>query len=691
MENSLMLGERSDRQMQTDLLRNRLSHTGFFYKYRAAILSCILAAFTVAFYWLMLDFCYETNDDAYLSSIAYGYHGTYSSRLIYVNIALGRILAGLCAKLPGLPWYLIVEGGILGLSFLAIYYIILKTWDSIAAVFPLAAVVTCFGGYFFSYIQYTKTAGAAAIAGVLLLLYALNHGGNIFVWCIGFLLTIAGFCYRLPEFAAAAALLSGAGLYELVQLWKTRDLRRLRIFAASFAALLLVCAGLFAADRISYQKDPEWQEYIVYNDLRTELIDYGFPDYAENRSLYEELNISETDVAFFGQWNFDDPEIFNISSMQQLVDAKKNNAFSWKKLTDNSLLFLTELIDYDWFPGFAIIMAMVFLFGAKEKRWLIIYEAAGFALIELCLVSTGRYAIGRVDSPICLAAMCVLIVYCIDLEKLRQHIKGFALMLLVLSIVFTQSTVIVKRQREIVDKRREATTLYNIFWTVSTDKETMYLSKDWGIPVDLYTGLGGAPGLKSNTCYLGGWLTHSPIYLEKQRNYGITNPYRDMIDNESVCLLSGNIDDVMTYIHAHYDRNASAERVKRLWDGYTVYRIVTKPLDLAGRTVTAAPEETVFRVESGDPGTVSGVLYLPDTNSFAADIYLSAKDAQGRTTWFYTEQTLQSDGVPLMNGKFGQFRAELNGLTPGEYTLTAYLDTDGQLYAVEAGKIQIAQ
>ena len=48
----------------------------------------------------------------------------------------------------------------------------------------------------------------------------------------------------------------------------------------------------------------------------------GFPDYGENRDLYESLNITENDYNLYCTGNFADTELFTKDVIQTLVDAK---------------------------------------------------------------------------------------------------------------------------------------------------------------------------------------------------------------------------------------------------------------------------------------------------------------------------------------------------------------------------------
>ncbi|MFS6557052.1 hypothetical protein VPJ68_16580, partial [Parabacteroides distasonis] len=75
------------------------------------------------------------------------------------------------------------------------------------------------------------------------------------------------------------------------------------------------------ADRLAYRSEG-WQRYEEYNAARTELFDYGFPDYEKNRDEYEKLGIDENAYQMLRGWNHMDTEKFNVEVMKKLIALK---------------------------------------------------------------------------------------------------------------------------------------------------------------------------------------------------------------------------------------------------------------------------------------------------------------------------------------------------------------------------------
>ena len=102
--------------------------------------------------------------------------------------------------------------------------------------------------------------------------------------------------------------------------------------------------------------------------------------------------------------------------------------------------------------------------------------------------------------------------------------------------------------------------------TIGTDKDHVYLAKSGMVSeIVCYGPFDRMPeNLLDNIYWFGGWECRTPGIVDKMREHGIENPYRDMINNESVYLIDDQIDLTMAYIHEYYDENAEAVFIKTL-------------------------------------------------------------------------------------------------------------------------------
>ena len=113
--------------------------------------------------------------------------------------------------------------------------------------------------------------------------------------------------------------------------------------------------------------------------------------------------------------------------------------------------------------------------------------------------------------------------------------------------------------------------------TIGTDKEHTYLAKS-GMPSEIvcYGPFDRMPeNLPDNVYWFGGWECRTPGYTQEMETHGITNPYRDVINNDSIYLVDDNIDLTLKYIRQYYDSSAQAVFIKTIGN-VDVYQIRSK-------------------------------------------------------------------------------------------------------------------
>ena len=81
--------------------------------------------------------------------------------------------------------------------------------------------------------------------------------------------------------------------------------------------------------------------------------------------------------------------------------------------------------------------------------------------------------------------------------------------------------------------------------------------------------------LLDNVYWFGGWECRTPGYTQEMETHGITNPYRDVINNDSIYLVDDNIDLTLKYIRQYYDSSAQAVFIKTIGN-VDVYQIRSK-------------------------------------------------------------------------------------------------------------------
>lgn len=538
-------------------------------KYGKLLMALGLSFGVMLLFKLFFTAVYETNDDYIMGAISYGYYGSPQAGLIYIHPLLGEVYALLQRLIPGASWYYLGELTILGLAMAALYRMAMERDGCV----PVLAVLTLFyvGGLLFG-LQYTKIAGTASAAGILVLFWALREKKSWGTYLAGFLLALSGYCLRSNAFFMVLIPLAGVGAAELFRRLHSKELRRAFGFVGTFAVLFALCGGLILGEKQYYGED--WAHYRQFNALRTELMDYGFPDYDENRELYASLRISEADLELFKRWDFGDPEVFNVDSMQALVDAKPSNDFRPGNILRCGKSAVQGLMRYQ-IAGVLLLAVLLWLWTAD--KWGIalgLYTLAAMVGTETWLLLEGRGLRPRVDVPLMLAAAAILLLACPGRED-RRLPKGRMGMLLAAAMLLGQIPGWLTRNDAAVESWLSASQVQAAYRELSADCGTIYFFREEELPPNLLPGRQGGFGYYSNIASLGGWLTESPYVLERNATFGVENPYRDMVDAEHVRLVSNDPGPVLDYIREHYAPEAQAVQVGETCWGYKIWKVQT--------------------------------------------------------------------------------------------------------------------
>lgn len=524
---------------------------------------------------------FETNDDVAIALFVNGARGTYDAHLVYSNYLLGLVLSGLYQFSNQIPWYSLAQYVVLFLSFTSIFHVIVCRLKSVSATW-LAIIVT----WIFAYegyirIQYTKTAGIASAAGILVLLYAVEQKKTerSRIFCgLGYLLSCTGFMYREQQFLAELALMSGVGVFLLTEGMEKKSgeiIRRLRRGIMIFGVLAIAIVCLHMADRYAY-RSPQWQDYLEYNELRTELVDFGFPDYLENKAAYKELGINRTAFQLYRGWNYADTEKFTPEVMRSLIALKKQRAVDLQLLKGFFREVPGRLLQRISFCCLLLVLLYCLCCGRPAKSAVItrIYEILlGFALY-LVLYYSGRYLFNRVDVGLFLAVLLVLL-WTVPPEKNMVKAPIGCLFFGAVAVLSAISWKDSWRSKSAPALER----MYNarsILEEVASDTEHLYVVKAGTISVSTGYGVFDTMpyGIARNIFTLGGWQAFTAAYCDLMREYGLTNPYRNLSENDKLYLIDRDIKSTMKYIHKYYDKSAQAVLISE-YPSYNVYQITS--------------------------------------------------------------------------------------------------------------------
>lgn len=222
---------------------------------RKGLLAVLLAAVVLVGFRILGVLVYDTNDDAIMAGLSYGYYGLPEGNLVYIHPLLGRLLAGLQRTVPGVSWYLLMELGILFASMAALYSLVLDR-EEITWCIPALTVMTLFLTYALLFqIQYTKIAGCAAVAGILLLFRAVEKERKWYSYILGLLLAVSGYLLRDSAFFMILIPMSGVGVWYGIRYLKAGGKKKAAVLTGTFVLLFAICGSLMAVEKM--MRDPQ--------------------------------------------------------------------------------------------------------------------------------------------------------------------------------------------------------------------------------------------------------------------------------------------------------------------------------------------------------------------------------------------------------------------------------------------------
>lgn len=551
-------------------------------KYKGKIwFSLLLNVVVFLLLMLIMTPVFETNDDISISMIVSGAYGEASPVSMCQHYFLGVFYNFLYHVFGnGVPWYALVQHIVLILSFTAITYIILNRFASVHALWITGILLVYFGYGCYVTMQYTKTAAAATAASAFLLFYSVTKEKISLKGILGaFALGITGFLYRDKEFAMVFALMSGIGLFLILDIKAFPKCERIRRAVTGITAYVLIAAagiGLYAVNLYTYTSDPEWAYYMKYNDLRSAVMDYGVPDYEENEEAMQELGISENSYKMYRGWNFNDPEKMTVDTWQGILDLQPEKPALTEAFADYLKQFPASFFQLSIF-GAACLFMVIWLFWGKHDHRTVLTALYEFLIVMLgyfFLYYSGRYLMNRVDTGIWLAVSLVFIWL---LGHSGMKLSGRAGIVVFLGVLILKQGVQSESWRINMEKQiRENHKEQEVFEKIAGDKEHLYLAVNGEMTNGCFAPYDSIEkGYEENIVWLGGWETNMVTTNRRLHNYGITNPFRDAVDHDAVYVIGKSVTRIEKYIQEHYAPDAEAKKVDEIND-FTIYRFSTK-------------------------------------------------------------------------------------------------------------------
>ena len=582
----------------------------------------IILLLTVAV-WLLsckVPFIYTVNDDLFMKNILSGaYLGRPDAHTVYLEYPLCLVLAGLYRMAAGVPWYGICFFLLHMISWGAFVYRLCATQEKygeskgwkrlfVGSAFLLGMLLfAACGFYHVASMQFTVTAAVLGMAGMVWFETGdLTKGVKSYL-CDQFVTAVFVFLSFKVRRNVLFMLVPIAGMLWLEKAWHCRK-EKTEHSAEKLLGMAAVCAAGVAVTFLSYRAaygDAGWKDYILYNDHATVLYDYyGWPEYEENRDLYDRLGISEE--AYVGARDayllsmdsgIDSGAMVELAERSESLHAQSGSF--WKRClhalgeiadrtfsdTDRPLnlvvvsLYGLILLGAVAFRRYGALLTLGALFVGRMFSWLyVVYE--------------GRYPM-RISQSLFLAEAGVLaVILCREiadgLSDGRMESKGLRVRLTFAVagcyFLFLSAFGYVRLKHVYVEntwRLAESQDLQDVKDYCEKNGEYFYFVDTRSITNDTERIFDPAGSRLEHYIVFGGWLSDSPVFSKKLALAGVSDAEQAILDGRARIIVENEercpTEYLEDYFASRYDGAVltEAERFGRGGDQFTVYTVET--------------------------------------------------------------------------------------------------------------------
>lgn len=526
------------------------------------LIAAAMTAVMMIFVLTGTDMLYATNDDAGIMHAIIGYEtGEPAGFHLFIHGLLLWALGGLTRLFPGLPWFSYWQTGMLALSGLVISKSIMQSFVKyrrplwLGAVMAAVFLITLWLKYAVS-ITFTTTAallGAAAVLQMLSIEH--DHGAKPVILGMAGALALVLFSYTL-RLDALMPVVGFCGLAWLFGCWEEYGFGKRRALKPMLISLVMVVIVLGAAVGIRQFEltRPGVQEYIRWQDARTEVLDYIDPANVPQEA-YELVGWDEAIANMAKNWCFLDSDItaeaFEKIAEYTHAQDTRTLADQWqtgKKVIDETVKASAQ--DLRGLAVAGIAAAAVLLFACfcpgRRLRLLLMFALtiASSAAMLLILAMAGRLPMRAALMILLPAAAIVFALLPASLpEKVRWPLVLAALLCAVQAGVCLNALlphILVDEEQDLVlGSAMGDLEEYALF-----EPESLFIYDDTLVGSDLRVFPDYSEGVPDNVTFWGGWSLRSPSSMEQFARYDIdlndVDPYA-FVDGD-VYFVSGRID-----------------------------------------------------------------------------------------------------------------------------------------------------
>lgn len=519
--------------------------------------------FAICLFWGKLQ--YGALDDFFMAGVLTGIHGdAYNPHMYFVNALYGYALLPLYHLFPKVGWYYIGEmvGSFCSLTLVSLILIqkVGKCWGTLLS----GIFVAGFCSDVYLVVQFTHCGALFSATGMLSVLFGILERRKSFC-IVGVSLVFWGSMMRWEAFTMGLPFAAILALFLYKELWNRR---KRAVFW--FGVVCLLVNIFHYIDRQFYLAD----DYKVFSEFQGPRAALGDGSNYNMQAVYEDLEEvgkSGKDYAMLTQWVFYDTEHFKTDSLREILKYVERYRISPtpRSILSGCLDVLNGLVNYP--PGQVFLIFCIFAFVSKKGKYawvsLVLFLAMASYLLYL-----NRF-VYRVEMGLLLYVSIFTIPMLKRLKDFSSKLLYAALFVfaLVNVLIYSGSGACVRNPQngvnEPLDDLSDTTNYDAVFKYIEEDSSKMFL-----VSMNTYMKFArqkNPPYMATPTgdfkriVSLGYWTPYLPEITESLREFGITNPIRDVVYDNVIVIDENGLCD---YLQRHYYDSVHVELVKKIDD-----------------------------------------------------------------------------------------------------------------------------
>ena len=563
------------------------------------ILACILInliLFLIIYNYF--DMYFATNDDYRMRLIVNGgYTGTPSINTVFIKTFISRILCALYSFKNNIPWY--------GVSMLFSMYItstyFLWTLISLCRTKYAYTFTSILYIIFFIFIiqkhlrevQFTIVSafwGFCAIISLLNIIdsweiknYANENSiiSNVYFYRFhGFVFTLScvfSYSYREKIFLMTIPL--------IVYIIAIKSIKNKKLISKLVPIFIIALIGLSVVyiDNAYHTNRKDYKEYNEFNELRSEIYDYNYipKPYDEYKSFYDSLGLTQADYKVLISKTLDVSDKLNSQTYDKIIEYGKGiykiNIFDriYKGITQSFEGLTNTIVKFE-VMFFVLVLGIAWYIETKIKGFssiskLLINGTIGYVICGVIVFIIFGRIMPRLTETLILISSTILIyleskhlsvlnnrlpsisINSNNFYSLLLRVSSIILVLIIfISFIFSNQNRLANQEEVSANNASKLYALNN--YAVNNPKNFyFYNAKDFIASSDQV--------LREqthivNTESLGNWLATSPIYYQRNKNYGFEHAIDGLLNRKNVyyACTGDTLNSVKILLESKYDK-----------------------------------------------------------------------------------------------------------------------------------------